>query len=507
MHRVALIEAAWQAPEEVLCAFADEPWALALLSGGGGPRGRWSYLARRPLRTLTIRPEDPGDAFAELAALLGPTLEAQPEGPPFQGGLAGLMSYELGARLESAGHPGHPDWPQLASGLYPAVLAFDHQDRRIEAAGELRPVRMAGVAGRFQPRPELVAHQPGHPDWPQLACGLYPAVLAFDHQDRRVVAVGRGASDDEAEARARGALKPLAVSAPAAPDFGAPLSDAFEAITPGETYEHTVAEVVRRIGEGEIFQANAARAWGGRLRPGVRPIDLMRRLQGESPAPFGAYFRLPQRAVVSNSPERFVRVSAGRGLRVETRPIKGTRPRGADAEADEALRQELLACEKDRAENLMIVDLMRNDLSRVCPPGTVEVTELFKLETFKNVHHLVSAVTGRLADGLKGLDLLEAAFPPGSITGAPKVQAIKVIADYEGPRGPYCGSMFWAGLDGAADSSVLIRTVALTQGAAGWRYEARAGAGIVADSDPRLERLETEAKIDAIRRALLGESA
>ncbi len=452
MHRVALIEAAWQAPEEVLCAFADEPWALALLSGGGGPRGRWSYLARRPLRTLTIRPEDPGDAFAELAALLGPTLEAQPEGPPFQGGLAGLMSYELGARLESAGHPGHPDWPQLA-------------------------------------------------------CGLYPAVLAFDHQDRRVVAVGRGASDDEAEARARGALKPLAVSAPAAPDFGAPLSDAFEAITPGETYEHTVAEVVRRIGEGEIFQANAARAWGGRLRPGVRPIDLMRRLQGESPAPFGAYFRLPQRAVVSNSPERFVRVSAGRGLRVETRPIKGTRPRGADAEADEALRQELLACEKDRAENLMIVDLMRNDLSRVCPPGTVEVTELFKLETFKNVHHLVSAVTGRLADGLKGLDLLEAAFPPGSITGAPKVQAIKVIADYEGPRGPYCGSMFWAGLDGAADSSVLIRTVALTQGAAGWRYEARAGAGIVADSDPRLERLETEAKIDAIRRALLGELA
>ena len=451
MHCVALIEAAWRAPEEVLSAFAEEPWALALLSGGGGPRGRWSYLARRPVRTLVIQPEDPDDAFAELAALLGPTLEADTRGPPFQGGLAGLMSYELGARLESAGHAGHPDWPQLA-------------------------------------------------------CGLYPAVLAFDHQDHRLIALGRGGSDDEAEARAQAALEPLRSAQLASWESG-PLSDAFEAITPGEAYEHTVADVVRRIGEGEIFQANAARAWGGRLRCGARPIDLVRRLQAESPAPFGAYFRLPGRAVVSNSPERFVRVSAGHGLSVETRPIKGTRPRGADAEADEALRQELLASEKDRAENLMIVDLMRNDLSRVCPPGAVEVTELFKIETFKNVHHLVSAVTGRLAEGLKGLDLLEAAFPPGSITGAPKVQAIKVIADYEGPRGPYCGSMFWAGFDGAADSSVLIRTVSLIEDASGWRYEARAGAGIVADSDPVLERLETEAKIDAIRRALLGQTA
>ena len=452
MHSVALIEAGWREPDEVLSAFAEEPFALALLSGGGGPRGRWSYLARTPLRTLTIRPEHPGDAFAALAALLGRTLQANPDGPPFQGGLAGLMSYELGARLESAGHTGHPDWPQVV-------------------------------------------------------CGLYPAVLAFDHRDRRVLAVGRGDSAAEARARAEVALEPLTAAGRAVPASGAPLSDAFEAITPGEAYEHTVAEVVRRIGEGEIFQANAARAWGGRLRQGVRPMDLMRRLHGESPAPFGAYFRLPERAVVSNSPERFVRVSAERGLCVETRPIKGTRPRGQDAEADEALRQELLASEKDRAENLMIVDLMRNDLARVCPPGTVEVTELFKIETFKNVHHLVSTVTGRLAEGLKGLDLFEAAFPPGSITGAPKVQAIKVIAEYEGPRGPYCGSMFWAGFDGAADSSVLIRTVALTRDAKGWRYEARAGAGIVADSDPVLERLETEAKIDAIRRGLLGAKA
>ena len=452
MRSVAILTADWRDPGEVLEAFAEEPFALALLSGGGGSRGRWSYLARRPVRILVLDAKDRGDAFAQMTDLLGDAAPADPSGPPFQGGLAGLMGYELGARLEPAWHPSHPDWPQLA-------------------------------------------------------CGLYPAVLAFDHQERCVLAVGRGASEAEAQARAAEARGLLDAPAAPPPGPGDTLAEGFQAITSGSDYEHAVSEVVRRIGEGEIFQANAARAWGGRLAQGVRPVHLMRRLQSSSPAPFGAYFRLAERAVVSNSPERFVRVAAEDGLRVETRPIKGTRPRGSTPAEDEALRQELLACEKDRAENLMIVDLMRNDLSRVCPPGTVEVSELFKIETFTNVHHLVSTVTGVLGGGLKGLDLIEASFPPGSITGAPKIQAIKVIADYEGPRGPYCGSMFWAGFDGASDSSVLIRTVALIQDAGGWRYEARAGAGIVADSDPVLERLETEAKIDAIRRALLGTKA
>ena len=188
--------------------------------------------------------------------------------------------------------------------------------------------------------------------------------------------------------------------------------------------------------------------------------------------------------------------------RAQTRPIKGTRPRGRTADEDKALAEELLASAKDRAENLMIVDLMRNDLARVCRPGTVAVEAFCALESFANVHHLVSTVVGELQPPHDALDLFASAFPAGSITGAPKIQAMKVIADYEGPRGPYCGSMFWAGFDGAADSSVLIRTVALVQDADGWRYEARAGAGIVADSDPVLERLETEAKIAAIRLAL-----
>ena len=169
---------------------------------------------------------------------------------------------------------------------------------------------------------------------------------------------------------------------------------------------------------------------------------------------------------------------------------------------DEA--QALLNDPKDRAENLMIVDLMRNDLARVSRPGAVKVPALFALESYANVHHLVSTVTGVLLPGVGAADVLKAAFPPGSITGAPKVQAMKVIAGLEPPRGPYCGSLFWAGFDGGMDSNVLIRTSACVQDQDGWRIEAGAGAGIVADSDPHGERLETEAKFAAIHKALIG---
>jgi para-aminobenzoate synthetase component 1 len=211
--------------------------------------------------------------------------------------------------------------------------------------------------------------------------------------------------------------------------------------------------------------------------------------------------RLPGRALVSNSPERFLAVEPGG--RVRTEPIKGTRPRSDDPHEDAAFAADLTASPKDRAENLMIVDLMRNDLSRVCAPGAVKAPALFVLKSFRNVHHLVSTVTGQLRPGLGAADLLRATTPPGSITGAPKVQSMRVIADLEPPRGPFFGSLFWAGGDGAMDSSVLIRTAAFTVAGDRWRVEARAGAGLVADSEPALEREETEAKIDALRRALV----
>jgi para-aminobenzoate synthetase component 1 len=446
MRSVALIKRAWREPAGVLSAFAGEPWACAFISGGEGSRARWSYVLRAPDATFS----DSDQPFEALAALIGERLASHPDGPPFQGGVAGLASYELGDRVEPVGLKRHPDWPDL-------------------------------MAAR------------------------YPALLAFDHEEREVVAVGRGADDGEALARAQGAAGWLE-AAERAPVPGR-LSDSFEAATSGESYEAAVAEVVERIAAGEIFQANIARRWTGRLAKSATPFDLLARLVGASPAPFAAYLRLRGSAVVSNSPERFISVGAGDELTVETRPIKGTRPRGRTPAEDAALARELAASAKDRAENLMIVDLMRNDLSRVCPAGAVAAPELFRVESFPNVHHLVSTVTGRLAPGMTAVDLLQAAFPPGSITGAPKVQAMKVISAYEPPRGPYCGSMFWAGVDGAFDSSVLIRTVGLVEEAGGWRFEAPAGAGIVADSRPVAEREETEAKISALRRALTEPAA
>ena len=441
MTCVAQLPAPWREPAEVLSAFADEPWALGLLTGGAG--ARWSYVARAPSATLTHRPGDGGDPFAALRELLGPPAPAA-EGSPFQGGVVGLAAYELGDHVEPLGLPRQDAWPDLAAARYDALLAFD---------------RKAGL----------------------------------------VLAIGRADDHAAAEARARAVLGWMD-AAPVAPRCGL-LAGPLQAEDPA-AYEAAAAQVVARIRAGEIFQANIARAWTGALVPGAQPFDLFARLLEESAAPFAAYLRLPGLALVSNSPERFLQVREGQ---VETRPIKGTRPRGAGPAADAALAAELLASDKDRAENLMIVDLMRNDLARVCAPGSVKVPSLWALESFANVHHLVSTVTGRLNPGRDALDLLAAAFPPGSITGAPKVQAMKVIAELETPRGPYCGSLFWAGADGAFDSSVLIRTAACTETPEGWAVEARAGAGVVEGSDPRAERLETEAKIAALARALTEE--
>jgi para-aminobenzoate synthetase component 1 len=332
------------------------------------------------------------------------------------------------------------------------------------------------------------------PGWPDLACARYPAVLAFDPAGRRVLAVGR----TDAEARRAQAWLDLPAVAP---------GDPAAALGPDDprAYETAVGDVVGRIEAGEIFQANIARRWRGRLAAGARPFDLVAALAAASPAPFASYLRLPDRVVVSNSPERFLRVRpSAEGLDAETRPIKGTARRGRNPCEDNDLAADLQASAKDRAENLMIVDLMRNDLARVCAPGQVKTPELFRVETFANVHHLVSTVTGRLAPGRAATDLLRAAFPPGSITGAPKVQAMKVIAGLEAPRGPFFGSMFHLGFDGGLDSSVLIRTAAFVQDGQGWSVEARAGAGIVADSVPAAERRETEAKISALRAALAG---
>lgn len=389
--------------------------------------------------SYVLRAPDLLSAEPDLAELLGEG-DVHPDGPPFQGGVVGLAAYEFSADLE-------PTAPQ------------------------------------------------GRGDWPDLVLLRYSALLAFHQKTGRAFAVGRGADPRRAAEQADFALSWL--DAPRRAPANGPLGAEVQLATSDAAHAAAVAETVGRIAAGEIFQANLARPWRGRLD--AAPYDLFARLARESAAGFAAYLRLPGRALVSNSPERFLSV---RGDIVETHPIKGTRPRGRDAAEDEALAADLRASEKDRAENLMIVDLMRNDLARVCAPGSVEVPELWGLRTYANVHHLVSRVRGRLAPGRTAWDAFLAAFPPGSVTGAPKLQAMQVIAQHEPPRGPYCGSLFWAGCDGALEASVLIRTVALTQDGAGWAFEARAGGGIVADSDPDAEVAETAAKISAILRAL-----
>ncbi|GAW41906.1 Aminodeoxychorismate synthase component 1 [Brevundimonas sp. SH203] len=337
--------------------------------------------------------------------------------------------------------------------------------------------------------------------WPDLMLARYPAMLSFDHRARRVLATGRGATAAEAKAEADRALGWLATARPL--DTPAPPAETFQAEADAAAYRAAVADVVGRIAAGELFQANVARGWSGRLRPEADPFDVFLRLQQDRASLFGAYWRIGDRALVSNSPELFLSFDSV-ARRIEARPIKGTRPRDADPARDAALADDLVASAKDRAENLMIVDLMRNDLARASEPGSVRVERLFAVERHPTVHHLVSTVTATARTGVGPAELMEASFPPGSITGAPKHQAMKVIAAHEPPRGPWCGSLFLIGEGGDLTASVLIRTAGFERKDGVWRYRTLAGAGIVADSDPAGEEAETDVKISAMREALIG---
>ncbi len=370
--------------------------------------------------------------------------------PPFQGGVAGFLGYEFGRRLERLPPPRADDLklPDAWFGAYEWVVTWDHLQGRAWVVAREAGTRGRGDAGTSAPARIQ--------DMMRRLKGPAPARLAPPAPDGSPSAVRSGFTRDE--------------------------------------YLEAVERVRQYILAGDIFQANLSQRfevpWAG------EPFDFYRRLAAANPAPFSAFFQGEGFAVASASPERFLSVDPTG--HVETRPIKGTRPRGDTPDEDRRLAEELVASAKDRAENVMIVDLLRNDLSKVCEPGSVEVPALCALESHPTVHHLESVVTGQLEPGRTAAGLLRAAFPGGSITGAPKLRAMEILTQLEPvARGVYCGTIGWLGLTGAMDTSIAIRTVTIQHG----RAYFHAGGGIVADSDPALEHQETLDKAAGIRHA------
>ena len=411
--------------------FSTLPYLLFLDSSAQGVLGRYSFLTADP-NALARTPEE------ARALLRRQRQEVLPGLPPFQGGIAGYVSYDWGAELERVARPA-PD--------------------------------------RFTPQVS------------DVLLALYDWVIAWDHLEEKAWLIG-------ASARTAWAQERLRAASPAVRDDPAPVGHAPESNFSRAEYEAGVSRIREYIAAGDVYQVNLAQRFHAPFRGS--PLALYRRLRARNPAPFGAYLDFAGTIVTSISPERFLRFDPQTRL-VEARPIKGTRPRDATAARDSALARELLESEKDRAENVMIVDLLRNDLGKVCRAGSVTVPKLFALESHPTVHHLVSTVTGVLADDRDAFDLLRAAFPGGSVTGAPKIRAMQIIAELErSPRGVYCGAVGYVSATGAMDFNIPIRTIVLRDGMATFH----AGAGIVWDSEPAAEYQETLAKARTMMEAL-----
>lgn len=335
------------------------------------------------------------------------------------------------------------------------------------------------------------SHLPAQPPMPQLAVGIYDWAVVVDHQLRRAWLVGQG-RDEGTERRWPHLLQLFsapdkAVAATPAMQFGSVQANMSEL-----DYRRAFRRVQHYIHEGDCYQVNLAVRF--HLGFSGDPWPLYRHLRSLNPAPFAAFMRLPEGAVLSHSPERFLKVHGGK---VETCPIKGTRPRGAHPLEDLARAEELIESAKDRAENLMIVDLLRNDLGKVCRAGSISVPRLFALESFATVHHLVSTITGELDTGRHSLELLRGCFPGGSITGAPKLRAMEIIDELEPHRrSVYCGCFLRLGYDGNMDSSITIRTLVHDGG----RLYLWAGGGIVADSTAEQEYAELHDKAQVFLR-------
>jgi para-aminobenzoate synthetase component 1 len=493
-----LVEEISPAPDPAGCCAALDglPYRLFLDSASSGSRfGRYSFLAADPVAVVRSRGTNTecvalstgarraiaGEPLAALRQLVAPHAAAPVPGlPPFQGGAAGYVAYDWGLTLERLPAPRYDDLglPDLVIGLYDWVLAWDHQSSRAWLISTGIPELSAGARrARASSRSSFVRQRLETRD---PGFGIRPSTFA---QGVPSIVEGR----DPGFATRERAFAPSFPVEGGWWDASLQLRSSFARAE----YLAAVERVREYIFAGDIFQANLSQRFEAATDESAWSFYM--RLRQRNAAPFAAFLDFPEVVVVSASPERFLRVDANG--HVETRPIKGTRPRGFGPEHDAALGQALAESAKDRAENLMIVDLMRNDLSRVCAPGSVRVSELFSLEHYATVHHLVSTVVGNLSPGTDAIDLLRAAFPGGSITGAPKLRAMEIIAELEpSRRGVYCGSIGYWSVTGELDTSIAIRTAVLQDG----RVYFSAGGGIVADSNPEHEYLETLDKARAM---------
>jgi para-aminobenzoate synthetase component 1 len=436
-------------------AIADLPWAVFLDSGRHYPgQSRYDILSAQPYVRLVTR-----GALTEIYSdgvelsredpflLLKRALAVDPAcggALPFCGGAIGYFGYDLARRLE-----------------------------RLPALAE--------DAERI----------------PEMAVGLYDWAVVVDHRERKSWLVGQG-RDPETDLKWKSLVERF--SSPPPEKARTPfhiLSPVASNLT-HDAYGRAFRRIRGYIHDGDCYQVNLAQRFSAAASGD--PWLAYQRLRIINPAPFSAYFSTPYAQILSASPERFLKVEGGR---VETRPIKGTRPRAGHARLDAELIEALRASEKDKAENLMIVDLLRNDLSKNCAPGTVKVPKLFEVESFATVHHLVSTVTGELRPDRDALDLLRGCFPGGSITGAPKLRAMQIVEELEPHRrGVYCGAIGYVGFDGGMDVNIAIRTLVCSQGV----IRFWAGGGIVADSRLEDEYQETFDKAAAMLK-LLQQSA
>lgn len=461
--------------ERAFRALAGRRHCIFLDSARRGPElGRYSFIAADPFDTLTVSSNSTGEVEKLLQwqekFVSNKQTGSLTELPPFQGGIAGLWSYDFARSLERVPLNRFDEFqlPVLSLGIYDVVVAFDHQrDESWIISQGFPETEPTARRRRSRERAELFEHwihawegEAGKsPDSSSVAPGLNLDQLSNFHRVHELA--------------------------------GTTVYSNFSR----EAYLAAIRRAIEYIRAGDVFQVNLSQRL--LVEASVASELLYLSLRDQNPAPFAGYYDLGDHQIISASPERFLQV---RDRRVESRPIKGTRRRSiTQPVADLFTGAELKASTKDLSENVMIVDLMRNDLSRVCEDDSVVVAKLCELEAYQHVLHLVSVVQGRLRDGLTPLELIDASFPGGSITGAPKVRAMEIIAELEPTaRGAYCGSLGYLGFDGSMDLNILIRTITASGG--WWQFPV--GGGIVANSNPEEELQETWVKAQGMLRAI-----